>query len=283
MAEVSYDGSMKGLLILLDQFRDTPWSALPDRIHRDSPQAAPSDEPSVQLELWNGAAAERRLPAGSGPSPVDTIMNPQGSAAWEELSEISADACGHFLNGWMSELPIEAELIRFAWKILSAAKSADGGIKGNEGRLAAEKIISDRCDPAIGAVLEASWKVWKETDRLFGLLRFSPSPAGVHIASCTPDHFVLPALANHFALRFGGGTSWAIIDEKRNMILYCAIGGEPLLTREPLPELSLNGPDPWENLWRGYHQTINNESRSNPDLQRQFMPRRYWKYLSEMQ
>jgi probable DNA metabolism protein len=149
--------------------------------------------------------------------------------------------------------------------------------------VAAEKVESDRCDPAAAIVLETSWKVWKETDRLFGLLRFSPSPAQVHVARCTPDHFVLPALADHFALRFGGGTPWAIIDERRGMALYCAAGGEPLIAGEPLPEFNLRGNDPWENLWRGYHQTINNESRSNPDLQRQFMPRRYWKYLPEMQ
>ena len=38
----------------------------------------------------------------------------------------------------------------------------------------------------------------------------------------------------------------------------------------------------WENLWRNYHSTINNPGRSNPDLQKQFMPKRYWKYLPEM-
>jgi hypothetical protein len=300
MSEFSYDGSLKGLLTILDRCRDLPWSALPDRIRRDFFPAVPLDKEPIgsrpaQLELWRGDTAGPRS-AGTGPLnrhlansgvfpetpfPARTIMNPQGSAAWTELSGISVDACGHFLNSWMSELSIEAELIRFAWKILNAAKSAEGGVKGNEGRLAAERIVSDRCDPDAGAVLETSWKVWKETDRLFGLLRFSPNSAGVHSARCSPDHFVLPALADHFALRFGGGTPWAIIDERRGITLYCAAGGAPLLTGEPLQN-KVSSPDPWEDLWRGYHQTINNESRSNPDLQRQFMPRRYWKYLPEM-
>ncbi|MCL2215341.1 MAG: DUF4130 domain-containing protein, partial [Treponema sp.] len=39
--------------------------------------------------------------------------------------------------------------------------------------------------------------------------------------------------------------------------------------------------DKWEALWKHYHKTINNESRDNPNLQRQLMPRRYWKYLPE--
>jgi probable DNA metabolism protein len=39
----------------------------------------------------------------------------------------------------------------------------------------------------------------------------------------------------------------------------------------------------WEDLWRTYHHSVNNEDRKNPNLQRQFMPVRYWKYLTEMQ
>jgi hypothetical protein len=300
MSELTYDGSLKGLLAILDRCRDNPRTGLPDRIRRASPLAAPLGMFSVQPELWGNTPEPRPdetgLPgkpsAGGGLLPdtvclADVIMNPQGSAAWAALSEVSVAGCEHFLNGWMSELPIEAELIRFAWNILAAAESAAGGIKGDAGRREAEKVVTDRCDTAAGIVLDASWKVWKETDRLFGLLRFFPSPAGIHIACCTPDHFVLPALADHFALRFGTGTPWMIIDERRDIALCRMPGGEPLLIhmheQELLPEPSLSGPDPWEDLWCNYHQTINNENRSNPGLQRQFMPRRYWKYLPEMQ
>jgi probable DNA metabolism protein len=46
----------------------------------------------------------------------------------------------------------------------------------------------------------------------------------------------------------------------------------------------MNNPEggEWEKLWQHYHKTINNESRNNPNLQRQFMPKRYWKYLTEL-
>jgi probable DNA metabolism protein len=39
--------------------------------------------------------------------------------------------------------------------------------------------------------------------------------------------------------------------------------------------------DEWEELWKHYHKTINNEDRDNPGLQKQLMPKRYWKYLPE--
>jgi hypothetical protein len=281
VSEIIYDGSLKDLLAILDRCRDIPEAALPDRVRRAVRTAASPDGFSGQPELWSGGPAERGIPFPGAACPAGGIMRPRGSAAWTALSEISADGCTHFLNGWMSEFPIEARLIRFARKIFAAAERAGGG-RGSAGRRAAEKIVSDRRDPVTGAVLEVSYKVRKETDRLFGLLRFSPSSAGIHTARCAPDHFVLPALADHFALRFGAGTPWAVIDERRDIVLYCAAGGEPLLMREPPPETGCTGPDPWEQLWRAYHQTISNEARNNPDLQRRFMPRRYWKYLPEM-
>jgi probable DNA metabolism protein len=120
-----------------------------------------------------------------------------------------------------------------------------------------------------------------------GLLRFCPDEKGVYIARCEPDHFVLPALGPHFMERFGE-TPWAIIDNKRCLSLCCETGqagasGGTL-------EFSVNAGNAfekgqggeWENLWKHYHKTINNESRNNPDLQKRFMPTRYWKYLTEL-
>jgi probable DNA metabolism protein len=163
-------------------------------------------------------------------------------------------------------------------------------------------------------VLAVFYKVAHEIDRLMGFLRFSPveqvagSPArddvtepisfsprgegpqgaGRYIARCAPDHFVLPALAFHFTKRFGE-TSWAIIDERRGLALVREDAGEPRIiapggcreTRRGLHGQAPAAVDPWENLWRSYHRTINIESRKNPRLQRQFMPLRYRPYLTE--
>jgi probable DNA metabolism protein len=119
-----------------------------------------------------------------------------------------------------------------------------------------------------------------------GLLRFCPDEKGVYTAQCEPDHFVLPALGPHFMDRFGE-TPWAIIDNKRRFSLCCKMG-----RTGGTFEFSANAESPfsfkkgqggeWENLWRHYHKTINNESRNNPDLQKRFMPTRYWKYLTEL-
>ena len=125
------------------------------------------------------------------------------------------------------------------------------------------------------------YKVQHEIHRMMGLLRFIPNANGEFIARCAPDYFILPALKAYFTARFGE-TPWCIIDEKRGVCLRCRPGVQAKII--PLEENSSNSlnTDEWEELWKHYHKIINNEDRNNPNLQRQFMPKRYWKYLPEL-
>jgi len=118
-----------------------------------------------------------------------------------------------------------------------------------------------------------------------GLLRFK-LVQGVYEARCAPDYYILPALGEHFRLRFGD-SPWAIIDEKRSLCLSCDGAGKlelkPLVpAKEGGPPLASEPEDPIEDLWRLYHRSINNEARNNPRLQRQLIPERYRPYLPEM-
>lgn len=139
--------------------------------------------------------------------------------------------------------------------------------------------------------LKAANKVEREIHRLTGLLRFSPQTDGVYIARCAPDYFILPALAEHFTLRFGD-TPWAIIDERRSLCLCKGKGSDARIIELP-PSLSARdedskdstnkrNKDSWEDLWCLYHKSINNDARNNSRLQRQFIPKRYQKYLCEL-
>ena len=123
------------------------------------------------------------------------------------------------------------------------------------------------------------YRVQHEIHRMMGLLRFVPNKDGEFIAKCAPDHFILPALADYFTARFGD-TPWSIIDEKRGLRMRRLPGEEVKITclENDVPTAS----DEWEELWKHYHKTINNEDRHNPGVQKQFMPKRYWKYLPEI-
>jgi len=221
-----------------------------------------------QMELFEEYAPEEASFAPCLPGEFDAP--PDLSA----LYELSADAYSAVINAAMSGLPIKREINRFIEKVRAA---------GDRDRAA--RVASDRGDADVLAVLKAAYKVTVEIHRLTGLLRFSPDADGVYIARCSPDYFILPALAEHFTLRFGE-TPWAIIDEKRSLCLQGGNGAPTKLIPPPQsgPPAAAAGKeaDSWEELWRLYHRSVNNETRKNPRLQRQFMPERYHKYLPEM-
>ena len=190
------------------------------------------------------------------------------------LYELSINAFDAFVHTWMSELPLEAELLYFGGTVIAASD-----------RSAAERIAGNRSDADVQAVLDTAYKVWHEINRMQGLLRFSPDSCGRYIAHCEPEYCILPALGGHFSLRFGS-TPWAIVDDRRGLCLCCFSSEPPQLYALPAhPDRERVMPQTggrWENLWLQYHKVINNESRKNPGLQRQFMPARYWKNLPEM-
>ena len=192
------------------------------------------------------------------------------------IFELSVEAFYSVIYARMSCLPIQSEIFRFIEKVKRAGKD----------RAAAAKAAFDRGDPDVLTVLRAAGKVLTEIHRLTGFLRFNPDSGGVYIARCSPDYFILPALAEHFTRRFGD-TPWAIIDEKRKLCLCRENGGPARLialssSGPPTTTAGKNSTDPWEELWKLYHRSVNNEGRKNPNLQRQFIPERYHKYLPEM-
>jgi uracil-DNA glycosylase len=200
--------------------------------------------------------------------PVETAPDISG------LFELSVDAYYAALYAQMSCKPIKKEIAMFIEKVSRA---------GN--REKADRAGKDRGDGDVLAVLKEAGKVTHEIHRLTGMLRFSPESDGVYTARCAPDNFILPALAEHFTLRFGE-TPWAIIDEKRGLCLRKTNGNEAVLvpyTNDLTTDATGKAKtDSWEDLWRLYHKSINNESRKNPRLQRQLMPERYQKYLTEL-
>ena len=217
---------------------------------------------------------------------IDFSILPQNA---RHLYELSINAFSAIVHAWMSELPLAAKIISFGSRILAAADMVEnntqsasrGGLELAQ-RQAADHVTTDRGNPDVQAVQEAAYKTWHETHRLMGLLRFSPDEDGVFIAHCEPDHFILPALGPHFRDRFCD-TPWAIIDSQRRHCLRCESGLFNFFCIDENPvSLGALQNGKWENLWRHYHKTINNDSRNNPGLQRQFMPKRYWKYLTEM-
>ncbi|MCL2276644.1 MAG: TIGR03915 family putative DNA repair protein [Treponema sp.] len=200
----------------------------------------------------------------------------------KNIFDLSFNAFDTLLHAWLSELPIEKDIISYGKNIYAILKM-DRDIE--EKRKIANLKVNNRVDSDTKIMLNASYKVFRELDRLMGLLRFNPNSEGEFIAKCSPDHFTLPALGEYLTSRFGE-TAWTVIDEKRNLRLSRKPGGKFRTSFYDIDSArsDLNPrDDEWEELWKHYHKTINNEDRDNPDLQRQFMPKRYWQYLPEIE
>jgi probable DNA metabolism protein len=255
----SYDGSLEGLLVLA---------------HRAYSEASPPDA------VANALAADGELFALLGPAPLrgapfrgslDPSPSELGRAAESasaELRAFSGELFDTVMKIWMSEEALELPLFRLC---------ALAGRRGTE-------VLADHGNPDLRAVSRAARRVGREIDRLSGLARFFPAGDGLLAAPIEPDANVLAALLPHFARRFGP-EDFALVDLRRRLAIARRGGrfesavGEAALAF--LPSGAGVG-DEAALLWRRYFKAAENPSRRNPELQRRLMPRRYWKYLPEM-
>lgn len=128
---------------------------------------------------------------------------------------------------------------------------------------------------------KAVQKVTREKHRILGLVRFQKLGSNFYYASLTPDHQILGLIAPHFAKRMAD-QNWVIHDLKRNMAaIYDQ--REWVLTDMVLDKPIAVGEEEefYQKLWKEYFKSITIKNRINPRLQKQYMPKRYWKHLVE--
>lgn len=122
-------------------------------------------------------------------------------------------------------------------------------------------------------------KVQREKHRLLGLVRFRKLLSGIYYSEISPDHRVLSLLGSHFSSRLPN-ERWMIHDVKREWAL---LGQDHQYQLLPLKkeDFSIESDDWIEDLWRQYYGHVAIVERKNARAQKNFMPRRYWEYLTE--
>ncbi len=138
-----------------------------------------------------------------------------------------------------------------------------------------------RYEPAVKAALTLREKVTREWDRMLGLVRFDKTENGVYVSSISPDHNVLPLIANHFAQRMPSH-NFIIRDVSRETAML-SHKGVWVITELPAHISFDFSSDDFRTMWKDYWKTMAIRERLNPRLQKQYMPRRYWKNLTEME
>ncbi len=238
-----YDGSFEGLLTAIYEAYYS--GAVPHRI---------IDSVNMQFNLLD----EFRH--------IQTDMVKSGKVYRSIRSRISEEALQHVYHVYLSEAEDAGTLIydylKLGWKLGS-------------------KVDLCLSDDRVLKVHDTSRRVEFETHRLLGFVRFSQVEGGIYYASISPDNNIVELLAPHFAERLSN-QPWIIHDVKRGLAaLYNSKDwivtdfyndDEPATTKEEAE---------YRALWKGFFNTIAIKSRENPGLQKQLMPKRYWRHITE--
>lgn len=139
-------------------------------------------------------------------------------------------------------------------------------------------------------VVQLQRKVTREAHRMLMFIRFEQAKDGTYFAPIAPQYDVLKLIISHFKDRFSD-QCWVIYDTARNYGAHFD-GREVALISIDQPTFNLeNGrlsndivsekEVEYQRLWQVFFKQIAIKERKNMKLQQNFMPKRFWKYLTE--
>lgn len=153
-------------------------------------------------------------------------------------------------------------------------------------------IETDFGDSDVLFLTQTSQKVKKEAMRMMQFVRFQRTKEGMYFCGIEPQFDVIPMVISHFQKRFAD-QKWLLYDLRRNYGVFYQKEKveEVVITNQQFNRLNgqvkenllEEGEDFYQTLWKCYFTHINIKERKNLKLQRQHMPRRFWKYLPEKQ
>ena len=202
---------------------------------------------------------------------VQTDLTKSEKVASAIEKKISPAALRRAYNAWLTaEDGKEMDVLRYVFLGFKLGKNVDK-LHGSE---------------TVRRIDVLNHKVSWEADRILGILRFSviQSPQGeVLYAAISPNCDLIQTVMPHFLNRFRE-EPFIIHDVGREKAAFAAEGSWIMrsLPKDFSPQYT---PDEqqYQELWRGYFKTAAIDQRCNPSLQKNFIPTRYWQYLTEMQ
>ena len=123
-----------------------------------------------------------------------------------------------------------------------------------------------------------------EAHKLKGFLRFSKMKNNFYYAKFESTNNVIGILANHFRKRLMG-ENFIIHDTKRG--IYAIYDRKKILylTNNEIVDLNLekDNEESIEDLWKTFYKTIGIKERENKRCRQNFMPKKYWKNMLEVE
>lgn len=146
------------------------------------------------------------------------------------------------------------------------------------------RIMYYRNLKCVSEVLRISNYVRHESHKMKGFLRFKMLEKNILYAEMEPTNNILFLVSCHFIHRLKN-EFWIIKDNKRKIISiydkkeFVIVNEKEFhlaIEKESIEEQKI------ELLWRTFYKTIGIKERKNDRCRRNFMPKKYWKYITEV-
>jgi len=152
-------------------------------------------------------------------------------------------------------------------------------------------IERDYRDELVLGIKNLSRKVSREACRMLEFVRFQKTADDIYFSPISPDYNVLPLIGKHFRNRLND-QQWVIYDIKRKYGLFYDLKEVSEITIDNKYFSALSGKieetvlsddeKQFQNLWKEYFNSINIKERKNLRQQLHFMPKKYRKFLTEV-
>ncbi len=202
---------------------------------------------------------------------------------WRALEKrLPKEVCNMLMFAWLSEeTGVDEMLLRYMRRVFDSPCRESGQAQ----------VQTDFADPDVLRVKQLAQRVSWERERIIQFTRFQKGGDNSYFAPVSPRYNALPLSIPYFKDRFRD-QKWLIYDIKRRYGFYYDLETVTEVTMEDDGHLldgqldeTLMAEDEklFQSLWRTYFHAMAINERINPKLQRQHMPRRFWKLLTEMQ
>lgn len=269
MNEVAYlyDGSLEGLLCAI--FATYENKEMPsDVVRAENLQARlGQDIREIETDLERAVRVQRGICRTCGPAAFDAVK----STSLSDEADTGTVVCRFVRYAMTKHRPHDCSGC--------SRKSRCGGMCTKSRRSSA---LNDIAHPDVVRFHEINRRVYNERHRMLQFLRFEQLEGDLWFAQCNPTASVVPLIMDWFAGRFN--TQAFMIYDEVHRIAGVYEGRDWHLVKTDqitVPERS-EEERIVQAAWKRFYNTIAVESRYNPELRRQFMPKRFWKNIVEM-
>lgn len=150
-------------------------------------------------------------------------------------------------------------------------------------------IETDFGDEDVLAMLKLAKSVNREAEHVCQFVRFRKTADGIYFAPINPKYNAIPLTLEYFYYRFSN-QKWIVYDTVRSYGFYFdlkkveefSFDDAPQFTNGELsPEMLEDSEVDFQDLWKSYVEKLTIKERLNLKLQKQHMPVRFWKFMTE--